>query len=235
MLTKTVGSLSVLLDQPFFHTTRRANQDPAARGSILKLEAGLQRPSATPSKRASRRRWNGDTRKSVSAIPPAIFPRPSGWQARAGRVGGVIFEGFEIPFPSITIEGDGEIKTHSLMGNVYYRYPKWRVSPYAGFGLGAFFHDGAFTSTVTVESELGTIGLPIISLPNIELPTIGFPTEPLRTTVAYEDSRFAYQIMAGLSTRVSPRVEFHFGYRFRSSRGAPIDADQIEAGIRFRF
>ena len=99
------------------------------------------------------------------------------------------------------------------------------MSPYAGFGLGAFFHDGAFTSTVTVESELGTIGLP----------NIGFPAEPLRTTAAYEDSRFAYQIMAGLSTRVSPRVEFHFGYRFRSSRGAPIDADQIEAGIRFRF
>ena len=160
--------------------------------------------------------------------PTGNLSQASGWQARAERVGGVIFEGFEIP--SITIEGDGEIKTHSLMGNVYYRYPKWRVSPYAGFGLGAFFHDGAFTSTVTVESELGTIGLPII-----ELPTIGFPTEPLRTTVAYEDSRFAYQIMAGLSTRVSPRVEFHFGYRFRSSRGAPIDADQIEAGIRFRF
>ena len=160
--------------------------------------------------------------------PTGNLSQASGWQARAGRIGGVTFEGFEIP--SITIEGDGEIKTHSLMGNVYYRYPKWRVSPYAGFGLGAFFHDGAFTSTVTVESELGTIGLPII-----ELPTIGFPTEPLRTTVAYEDSRFAYQIMAGLSTRVSPRVEFHFGYRFRSSRGAPIDADQIEAGIRFRF
>ena len=160
--------------------------------------------------------------------PTGNLSQASGWQARAGRVGGVIFEGFVIP--SITIEGDGEIKTHSLMGNVYYRYPKWRVSPYAGFGLGAFFHDGAFTSTVTVESELGTIGLP-----NIEFSTIGFPAEPLRTTVAYEDSRFAYQIMAGLSTRVSPRVEFHFGYRFRSSRGAPIDADQIEAGIRFRF
>ena len=86
-----------------------------------------------------------------------------------------------------------------------------------------------------IENELGTIGLPNIGFPNIELPTIGFPPEPLRTTVAYEDSRFAYQIMAGLSTRVSPRVEFHFGYRFRSSRGAPIDADQIEAGIRFRF
>ena len=157
--------------------------------------------------------------------PTGNLSQASGGQVRAGRVGGVIFEGFEIPFPSITIENDGEIKTHSLMGNVYYRYPKWRVSPYAGFGLGAFFHDGAFTSTVTVENELGTIGLP----------NIGFPTEPLRTTVAYEDSRFAYQIMGGLSTRVSPRVEFHFGYRFRSSRGAPIDADQIEAGIRFRF
>ena len=157
--------------------------------------------------------------------PTGNLSQASGGQARAGRVGRVIFEGFEIPFPSITIENDGEIKTHSLMGNVYYRYPKWRVSPYAGFGLGAFFHDGAFTSTVTVENELGTIGLP----------NIGFPTEPLRTTAAYEDSRFAYQIMAGLSTRVSPRVEFHFGYRFRSSRGAPIDADQIEAGIRFRF
>ena len=153
--------------------------------------------------------------------PTSNLSQASGGQAHAGRVGGVIFEGFEIPSPSITIEGDGEIKTQSLMGNVYYRYPKWRVGPYAGFGLGAFFHDGAFTSTVTVESELGTIGLPNIELPNIELPTLGFPTEPLRTTVAYEDSRFAYQIMGGLSTRVSPRVEFHFGYRFRSSRGGP--------------
>ena len=140
-----------------------------------------------------------------------------------GGISVIGFEDFEIP--SITIESAGEIKTHSLMGNVYCHYPKWRVSPYAGFGLGAFSHDGVFTSTVAVESELGTIGLPIIS----------FPTEPLRTTVAYEDSRFAYQIMGGLSARVSPRVEFHFGYRFRSSRGAPIDADQIEAGIRFQF
>ena len=28
------------------------------------------------------------------------------------------------------------------MGNIYYRHPRWRVSPYAGFGVGAFFHDG---------------------------------------------------------------------------------------------
>ena len=64
------------------------------------------------------------------------------------------------------------------MGNIYYRHPRWRVSPYAGFGVGAFFHDGAFTSTVTLEDESGAIG---------------FPTEPFRVTVAYEDSRFAYK------------------------------------------
>ena len=125
---------------------------------------------------------------------------------------------------SITMEIDGEIKTQFLMGNFYYRYPKWRVSPYAGFGLGAFFHDGAVTRTVTVEYDVppGVIG------PG------GIPTEVLNTTVAYEDSRFAYQIMVGLSVRVSPLLEFHTGYRFRSSRGAEIDADCIEAGIRFR-
>ena len=156
--------------------------------------------------------------------PIGNLSQASGGQARAGRVGRVIFEGFEIPFPSITIENDGEIKTHSLMGNVYYRYPKWRVSPYAGFGLGAFFHDGAFTSTVTVENELGTIGLP-----NIELPNIGFPTEPLRTTAAYEDSRFAYQIMArpldsslparGVPLRLSLPLQSGGADRCRPDRG----------------
>ena len=50
--------------------------------------------------------------------------------------------------------------------------------------------------------------------------------------MAYEDSRFAYQIMGGLSAQISQHVEFHFGYRFRSSRGDPIDSDQIESGLR---
>ena len=97
------------------------------------------------------------------------------------------------------------------MGNIYYRHPRWRVSPYAGFGVGAFFHDGAFTSTVTLEDESGAIG---------------FPTEPFRVTVAYEDSRFAYQIMGGLSVRASRLVAFRLGYRFRRccvirARGEP--------------
>ena len=132
---------------------------------------------------------------------------------------------FSLPPSSITMEIDGEIKTQSLMGNFYYRYPKWRVSPYAGFGLGAFFHDGALTRTVTFEYDA-------LRKPRAIITEV---LNPPNTTVAYEDSRFAYQIMVGLSVQVSPLLEFHTGYRFRSSRAAEIDADCIEAGIRFRF
>ena len=152
-------------------------------------------------------------------------------------IGGVLRFGDFAP-PSITTEIDGEIKTQSLMGNFYYRYPKWRVSPYAGFGLGAFFHDGAVTRTVTFEYDVPPDAVAwtgVIGPGDIIIGPGGIPTEVLNTTVAYEDSRFAYQIMVGLSVRVSKRVEFRFGYRFRSSRGGPIDADQIESGIRFRF
>ena len=126
-------------------------------------------------------------------------------------------------FPPPLIKIDGEIKTQSLMGNVYYRYPKWRVSPYVGFGLGAFFHNRTVTSTISFE--------PFPRRPDGLF--LGLAGGPL--TVTYEDSRFAYQIMGGLSVRVYKRVEFRFGYRFRSSRGGPIDADQIEAGVRFRL
>ena len=169
--------------------------------------------------------------------PIGNLSQASGWQARAGRVGGVIFEGFEIPFPSITIESDGEIKTHSLMGNVYYRYPKWRVSPYAGVGLGAFFYDRTVTTTITFEN-IG-IGIDPNVSPYLDLFPLPGNLPPIftggTTTFTYEDSRFAYQIMGGLSAQISQHVEFHFGYRFRSSRGEPIDSDQIESGLRFRF
>ena len=136
-------------------------------------------------------------------------------------------EGFEIPSPpSITIESNGEIKTQSLMGNFYYRYPKWRVSPYVGFGLGAFFHDRTVTSTITFGDFLSPV---LVGLAGPLSP------RPHKTTVAYKDSRFAYQIMGGLLVRVAKRVDFHLGYRFRSSRGAEFDADRIEVGIRLRL
>ena len=48
-------------------------------------------------------------------------------------IDGDVFSGFEgFPLAPITVtrtsEIGGEIKTQSLMGNVYYCYPKWRVS-----------------------------------------------------------------------------------------------------------
>ena len=146
-----------------------------------------------------------------------------------GSTGSVVSD--RIP---ISIGIDGDIKTQSLMGNVYYRYPKWKVSPYAGFGLGSFFHDGVINSTVTLETALPDFLTGLVDLPP---PDSGNTSDPLSlmTTVTYDDTRFAYQIMAGLSARVSRRMEFRFGYRFRSSRGQPIDSDQIEGGVRFHL
>lgn len=143
---------------------------------------------------------------------------------------GSVFSG-SIP---ISIGIDGDIKTQSLMGNVYYRYPKWKVSPYAGFGLGSFFHDGVINSTVTLETALPDFLTGLVDLPPPDSENTSDPLS-LMTTVTYDDTRFAYQIMAGLSARVSRRMEFRFGYRFRSSRGQPIDSDQIEAGVRFHL
>ena len=84
--------------------------------------------------------------------------------------------GFQQPPMFATVEIDEELKTQSLMGNVYYRYPKWRVSPYAGFGLGAFFHDG--TVTATYENECAA--------PRI-CPVFGSGPEPF--TTAYDRIR----------------------------------------------
>ena len=145
------------------------------------------------------------------------------------------FGGFETPSPSITIESDGEIKTQSLMGNVYYRYPKWRVSPYAGFGLGAFFHDGTVTTTLLLRTYFPPASSsPTFPSSGCSPPSI-FPPNPSRPQPHTRIPGLPIRIMAGLSARASKLVEFRFGYRFRSSRGEPIDADQIEAGIRFRF
>ena len=72
------GSTSVLLDPPFSHTNRRANR--AASGIISKLGPVLQQPSATPLKKVSRPRLNGDTRKSEPIIPSKTSLRTSLWE-----------------------------------------------------------------------------------------------------------------------------------------------------------
>ena len=51
-------------------------------------------------------------------------------------------------------------------------------------------------------------------------------------TTAYEDSQFAYQIMAGVSARASQHLEFRLGYRFRSSRRSmPILLRQASGSV----
>ncbi len=201
--------------------------DDAAEGIDFKAGAGFTAAFGYAFKEGFSTEIEWGYQKAGIGSPTANLSQNIDLSDGVGVIGG--FE--DIPLPSITIEIDGAIKTQSLMGNFYYRYPKWRVSPYVGFGLGAFFHDGTFTSTVSVENDL-LVGVPNIIISGFEN---GLPALPLKTTVPYDDSRFAYQIMVGLSAQASQFVEFHLGYRFRSSRGEPIDADQIEAGVRFRF
>ena len=132
-----------------------------------------------------------------------------------------------VPFP-FSVQIDGEIQTQSLMANLYYRHPAWRVSPYAGFGAGTFFYDG------TVETRLETDPAAFFGDARI---AVGLETTslPLTTMIQSEERRFAYQLMAGLSFRVRQRVELRIGYRFRSGRSGPINSDQVEGGVRFRF
>ena len=218
-----VGSTSVLLDQPFSPYEPEAAIANTLRGGTNNFKAGAGFTAAFGY--AFKEGFSTEMEWGYQKIRTDNPIENLSQDISLGGFSG--FGGFELLSPSITIENNGEIKTQSLMGNVYYRYPKWRVSPYAGFGLGAFFHDGTFASTVTIENFFPPGGT---FFPPIDFPTE--PLEPLKVTGAYEDSRFAYQIMAGLSARISKLVEFRFGYRFRSSRGEPIDADQIEAGIR---
>lgn len=151
-------------------------------------------------------------------------------------VGGIMFGGlgdfdedsevFPIPF---SVQIDGKIQTQSLMANLYYRHPAWRVSPYAGFGVGAFFYDG------TVETRFALDPIVFPGVPEeVPLPG-GSEIPPLTTTIQSEERRFAYQIMAGMSFRVQRRLELRLGYRFRSGRSGPINTDQVEGGFRFRF
>ncbi len=138
-----------------------------------------------------------------------------------------------VPFP-FSVQIDGKIQNQSLMANLYYRHPAWRVSPYAGFGAGTFFYDG------TVETRLETdpaafLGDVRIGVGPETTSLLGTTSLPLTTMIQSEERRFAYQLMAGLSFRVRQRVELRIGYRFRSGRSGPINSDQVEGGVRFRF
>ena len=109
------------------------------------------------------------------SIKPLTFTGPDGQ----------VFQLEDVTVITPIIRVDGESKIQSAMVNFFYRYPKWKVSPYAGFGLGAFFHN--VTYTVTYENECAP--------PSI-CPAFASGTEP--STIAdtgstYEDNQLAYQ------------------------------------------
>ncbi len=144
-----------------------------------------------------------------------------------GTVGGILDdEGSVGNFLPFSFQIDGEIQIQSLMANLSYRHPAWRVSPYAGFGVGPFFYDGTIETQLAIDPSI-LVGL----AGGDQLPS---PLS-LPLTVTIQERRFAYQLMTGLSFRVRQRVELRAGYRFRSGRSGPINADQVEGGVRFRF
>lgn len=137
-----------------------------------------------------------------------------------GTVGfGEEFNG-DIPLPPISTKTDGNIRIQSLMVNLCYRHPSWRISPYAGFGAGGLFYDTRINTRFEIDAE-GLLD---------DLPTIESGLE-----IRSEQHRFGFQLMAGLSFRLRQRVELRVGYRYRSGRTGPVNSDQVEGGVRFRF
>ena len=131
------------------------------------------------------------------------------------------------PLP-FSLKIDGDIQAQSLIANLHYRHPSWRLSPYAGFGAGIFFYDAMIDTQLDIDLE-GLFGdFPSDGDLDVVLP-------PLTTTLRQKERRFGFQVMTGLSFRLRPRVELRIGYRYRSGRDGPFNSDQVEGGIRFRF
>ena len=143
-----------------------------------------------------------------------------------------IIEGFngpvgDLPLP-FSLKIDGTIQTQSLMANLYYRHPSWRLSPYAGLGAGIFFYDAEIDTQLDIDLE-GLFGDFLMG------ESLEEALPPLTTTLRHAERRFGFQLMTGLSFRVRPRVELRIGYRYRSGRDGPVNSDQVEGGVRFRF
>ncbi len=138
----------------------------------------------------------------------------------AGGTGGFGEFNGDIPLPSISTRIDGDIQIQSLMVNIYYRHPSWRISPYAGFGAGGLFYD----TRVDARFEIDLEGL-----------LDDLPIDESSLEIQNEQRRFGFQLMTGLSFRLRQRVELRVGYRYRSGRTGPINSDQVEGGVRFRF
>lgn len=138
----------------------------------------------------------------------------------AGGTGGFGEFNGDIPLPSISSRIDGDIHIQSLMVNLYYRHPSWRISPYAGFGAGGLFYNTRVNTRLEIDLEGLLDDLPI---------------NESGLEIRNEERRFGFQLMTGLSFRLRQRVELRVGYRYRSGRTGPVNSDQVEGGVRFRF
>lgn len=122
-------------------------------------------------------------------------------------------------FASGTLGADGDITSFSLMLNAIADYPNFSPNyiPYFGLGLGA--------ANISVnDSEVE--GSPMID---------------------DDDTRFAYQFLAGLTFEITERIDIDCGYRyfatldpeFKDTQGRKVDAEygnhSFEIGLRYMF
>lgn len=126
--------------------------------------------------------------------------------------------------PTGRIVADVQQETLRGMANVYFDITDGPVQPYVGAGIGVAKVDLLFVA-----------------------PRAPFPTEPPRTLIDGDDTRFAYQIMGGVSAQISARLAFTLQYRWfdagtitiPDSRGEATTRDvaghHVDAGLRLTF
>lgn len=122
------------------------------------------------------------------------------------------------------VDTDTRLNSTRLMLNGYFDVLRGRVTPYVGAGVGmARIHYRVFA------------------------PRAPFPTESPRQLIDDKDSKFAYQLMAGASVAVSPRLALTGQYRWfnagnfegQDARGEGFRAryrgHNLDLGVRLSF
>lgn len=121
---------------------------------------------------------------------------------------------------------DKNVESHSFMANAYFDHPMSdKLTGYVGFGIGA----ALINYNISVETEYSDAIPYLIADP--EFRESGGPTQ---YNVDYNSTRFAYQLMAGVSYELNDSFSLTGGYRFFGIENS-VSANGIEAGIRFNF
>jgi opacity protein-like surface antigen len=96
---------------------------------------------------------------------------------------------------------EGDVKFHNFMFNAIVKYPKGRIHPYAGAGLGASYVD--VSSTLT--SRLGGVNY--------------------SENYSADDTVFAWQILAGVEIDLTTNFSLDIGYRYFATESEHDDYD----------